>query len=366
MLRRVAVCLLVAVAPVASAMETVRISLGAHDDRLLVQGEALAYGMDADDAVLTPASAPKLWIRNVKGRLYVGDAPWMEEAIRLRAGEDDLDAGVPGAEAIKAGELEVRGDLVIRARGARLMVINVVSLEDYLAAVLGSEMPRSFPDEALKAQAVAARTYALHKKLAAWDADYHMGASVLHQVYGGVAREDARTRAAVEATRGEVLTWELAPAETYFHASCGGQTESGLHALARDLPYLQPVRCGCGELKVSRWSLSLTPEALRAEFPGASALETVGRTPTGRVRMVRLGASEVDAVRFRARVGYSKVRSLHFEARRSGDGFELEGRGSGHGAGMCQWGAKVFSDQGWSYRQILRHYYPGTELQRLY
>src|SRR5919204_152232 len=93
-------------------------------------------------------------------------------------------------------------------------------------------------DAALKAQAVAARTYALHKKLEAYDEPYHLGSSVLHQVYGGLRREDERTRAAVEATRGEVLTWELQPIEAYFHAACGGHTEEGLPALSRDLPYL--------------------------------------------------------------------------------------------------------------------------------
>ncbi|MDQ3264892.1 MAG: SpoIID/LytB domain-containing protein [Myxococcota bacterium] len=367
MLRPVALTAAVLLALPAPAFETVRIAMGPVDDRVLIQGQGLAYGSDADDARLTAAPSGALVVRNVKGRLYLDGAPWLGESVRFRAGEDLRDAGVPGPEPIKAGSLEVRGDLVVRARGGRLVVINVVSLEDYLAAVLGSEMPRSFPDEALKAQAVAARTYALHKKLQAYGEDFHLGASVLHQVYGGLAREDARTRAAVEATRGQVLTYDLAPIEAYFHASCGGKTESGLQALGRPLPYLRPVACGCGALASSHWNLTLPREELATLFPGASGLTPDGLTATGRVRRVQLGGVETDAVRFRAKVGYSRVRSLAFEVVSSDQrAFHLRGRGSGHGAGMCQWGAKLYADQGWDYLQILSHYYPGTELQTLY
>ena len=89
------------------------------------------------------------------------------------------------------------GDVVVRLYKEGLQLINVIPLEDYLSAVLGSEMPTSFPLEALKAQAVAARTYALQKKLEAYGSPFYMGSSVLHQVYGGVNQrgpEDARRR----------------------------------------------------------------------------------------------------------------------------------------------------------------------------
>ena len=104
---------------------------------------------------------------------------------------------------------------------------------------------------------MAARTYALQKKLESLDEPFYLGSSVLAQVYGGTHREDRRSRAAVDATRGEVLTYELAPIEAYFHSSCGGRTEAGPAALNRDLPYLKSVECPCGGIPQSRWSATL-------------------------------------------------------------------------------------------------------------
>ena len=98
----------------------------------------------------------------------------------------------------------------------------------------------------------------------------------------------------------------------------------------------------------------------------ASSLAVVSRTATGRAREVRVGRRTLDAITFRAKLGYDKVKSLSFDVEESGDGYVLKGKGYGHGAGLCQWGAKVYADEGWDFRRILEHYYPGAELQRLY
>jgi len=272
--------------------------------------------------------------------------------------------------ALSAGGRTVRGEVVVRSHKGHLQLVNVVTLEQYLAAVLGSEMPVSFPEEALKAQAVAARTYALQKKLEALGQPFHLGSSVLHQVYGGLAREEARTRAAVEATRGEVLTYELAPIEAYFHASCGGRTEGGQAALGRPLPYLASVPCTCGRTAQAHWEVALQPQELKALF-GAEVrkLEVDGRSGTGRVQGLRGGGRRLDAVSFRQKLGYTRVKSLWFEVlqpRKKGQPVVLRGNGYGHGAGLCQVGARTHAEDGWDYRRILAHYYPGAELQRVY
>ncbi|MFL5303297.1 MAG: SpoIID/LytB domain-containing protein, partial [Anaeromyxobacteraceae bacterium] len=135
-----------------------------------------------------------------------------------------------------AGEVEVR-----RGQATGLDVVHAIPMEDYVAAVTASEMPASFPPEALRAQAVAARTFAIHRKLEAV-ADgrpWHVGATVLDQVYRA-APVDPRARAAADATAGLVLAHDHVPVEAYFHAACGGRTEDGLAALGRDLPYLAP------------------------------------------------------------------------------------------------------------------------------
>jgi len=270
---------------------------------------------------------------------------------------------------IRVGRSRIRGDLVVRVHRNRLQLINVLPLEDYLFGVVGAEMPLAFPEEALKAQAVAARTYALRKKLDTVDQPSHLGSSVLHQVYRGLSREDPRIGASVEATRGEVLTYNLEPIEAYFHASCGGRTETGQAALSRDLPYLQPVECPCGKLAASRWELVVASAELSSALKGreADSLSIASRSETGRVRMLSAGAGTwVDAVDFRQRLGYGKLKSLWFEIEKLADGIRIKGRGYGHGAGMCQWGAKALADAGWNYRRILLHYYPGVEIQQLY
>ncbi len=350
----------------AGAVETMRISMGTEQAEVRVTGEALSFGEDDEEAVFKPVPTGRVTVRLEKGRLTLNGAPVVGDAVRFRAGEWATDAGVPGG-AVRAGGVLVRGDVVVRAGRTGLEVINVIPLEEYLVGVLGSEMPKSFPPEALKAQAVAARTYALHRKLEAYDEPYHLGSSVLSQVYRGLAAEDARTRQAVESTRGLVLTYELAPIEAYFHASCGGRTESGLDALGRELPYLVPVDCPCGRLKVSRWQVKL-PAAELSERLGleTSQLRVVDRSRTGRARRVLVASRTIDAVTFRERLGYSRVKSLAFEVRPGDGAFTLTGRGLGHGAGMCQWGARALAESGWDFERILAHYYPGTELQVLY
>lgn len=362
MWRPVALLLAFLIPAVAGAVETMRIAMGEGTQEVRIQGPSLAWGPDSEEAVFSPGETAVVTVRRHQGKLELNGALYPDESVRFRAGGEAVNAP------LKAGGFEVRGDVVVRLHRDRLQLINVIPLEDYLAAVLGGEMPVSFPLEALKAQAVAARTYALQRKLETYSEAFHLGSSVLHQVYKGLHREDARTRSAVLATRGEVLTFELEPIEAYFHSSCGGRTETGLNALQRDLPYLQSVDCPCGSLPASRWTLHLSENevtaALRHSSPG---LSVTSRTRTGRVqRLNSAGGGEWDGVTFRQRLGYSRVKSLGFDLTKSSDGYHLTGRGYGHGAGLCQWGAKALADKGMGYRDILSHYYPGTELQQLY
>jgi stage II sporulation protein D len=345
----------------APAEEMVRIDMGAQEGTAVVSGRGLSVGLDVDEGAFSPWAGESLEVTLAPGGVWVKGEAAPREAVRVRAGEGG---------ALGAVGRTVRGEVVVRAHRGRLQLVNVVTLEQYLAAVLGSEMPASYPDEALKAQAVAARTYALQKKLEALGQPFHLGSSVLHQVYGGLAREEARTRAAVEATRGEVLTADLAPIEAYFHASCGGRTESGQAALGRPLPYLASVPCTCSRTPQARWELSLPHAELKALFGGeVTRMEVDGRTATGRVQGLRAGGRRLDAVSFRQKLGYTRVKSLWFDVvqpKKKGQPVVLRGQGYGHGAGLCQVGARTHAEDGWDYRRILGHYYPGAELQRIY
>ncbi|MEW5742021.1 MAG: SpoIID/LytB domain-containing protein [Myxococcota bacterium] len=340
----------------ARAAETMRIAMGGEVASVELSGEGLSVGDDDDEAQFE-ALGERATVTWSGGHLAIDGKPSPREVLRFRAAK-------PGT--LSALGTRVHGDVVVLPGKSKLLAINVLPLEEYLVGVLGSEMPRSFPLEALKAQAVAARTYALNKKLEQYGQPFHLGSSVISQVYKGLDVEDQRTREAVDGTRGLVLTWMLQPIEAYFHASCGGRTEAGADALGRDLPYLRAVDCPCGKLPSSHWTLTLNAQELAALFKKAAGLEVQGRTRTGRVRRVAVGPRSVDAVTFRERVGYMKLKSLDFEVEKAKDGWRLDGHGFGHGAGMCQWGARVYAEKGWGFEKILQHYYPGTELQTLY
>ncbi|MBL8917601.1 MAG: SpoIID/LytB domain-containing protein [Myxococcaceae bacterium] len=357
---RVAVVLLFGVwARVAFGAETMRIAIGPEVASVAVQGSGLACGDDVDEADFVSLGREALVIRRRGDALTLDDAPLPAGAIRCRAAK---------SAALSVNGVKVQGDVVVVNGRLQLVAVNVLPLEAYLAGVLGSEMPKTFPLEALKAQAVAARTYALNKKLEQYGQPFHLGSSVISQVYRGLEADDPRTRQAIEETRGLVLTWQLQPIEAYFHASCGGRTESGLEALGRDLPYLKSVSCPCARLPTSHWTLKVAPKELAPVAGGkASGLQVQGRSATGRARRVQVGARSIDAVSFRERLGYMRLKSLDFEVERhGGDGWVLKGHGFGHGAGLCQWGSRLLADAGRDFAGILQHYYPGTELQQLY
>jgi stage II sporulation protein D len=341
--------------------EDVRILLSMGHGELRVTGDELKL-TEGDDAARTLSGPARLACRGdriaAEGQLYP------ETVIVSAAGP----LGVLGRT--------LRGEVEVSCAAGRWTAINVLPLETYLVAVLGGEMPPAFPAEALKAQAVAARSYALMRKIDARDSGklYHLSANVLSQVYAGLASEDSRAIAAVEATRGEVLAQGVTPVEAYFHASCGGETESGSAALGRALDYLKPVACPCQRHSpYAHWQLSLSATELGAATGLASvtSVEVISRTGGGRASRVRLrgpkGEEKIEsAIQLRAALGYQKLPSTWFDVHADGDHLVFEGRGSGHGAGMCQWGAKSLAESGQGYREILAHYYPGTEIQRIY
>ena len=270
----------------------------------------------------------------------------------------------------------LRGRVETQCDGDLWLAINVLPIESYLAAVLGGEMPASFPGEALKAQAVAARSYALMRKIEAREIGrpYHLGATVLSQVYRGLDHEDPRTASAVSATQGEVLAVGITPVEAYFHASCGGKTESGAAALDRPLDYLKSVSCPCeNHSPYAHWRAEIGAAELGKAVGLTSAIgcEVISRTSSGRAARVQVqsekgGMRTILANQLRTAIGYQKLPSTWFEVHREGGRFVFEGRGSGHGAGLCQWGARLLAEQGKDYRAILDHYYPGTTVERIY
>ena len=197
---------------------------------------------------------------------------------------------------------------------------------------------------------------------------------MLSQVYLGLDHEDPRTAAAVLATQGEVLALGVTPVEAYFHASCGGRTESGAAALDRPLDYLKSVSCPCeNHSPYAHWHAELSGAELGKAVGLAPVVEceVVSRTGSGRAARVQVrsekgGVRTILANQLRTANGYQRLPRTWFDVHREGDHFVFTGRGTGHGAGLCPWGARIFAEQGKDYRAILDHYYPGTTVERIY
>jgi len=357
MFRFLAPLLLLFVPLLVRAETIIRIAVVEGAEAITVRAEGLRVRALTDDGYYEPLpDGVARLTRRGDGVVLAGRAP--APAVKLRADGP-----------IAVGDKTVRGAVEVLPDAGGLLVVNELSMEKYLAAVLGSEMPPSFEPEALKAQAVAARTYAVAKKIAAEGMPFHLGSTVLAQVYGGVHREDPRTRAAVEATEGQVLVWDHAPIEAYFFSSCGGTTEFGAEALGRPLPYLTGHACPeAADAPGSRWSLTLSAAELgrKLGMKPVRSVEIETRTKTGRARTVLVDGRRFTAVELRQRLGYGQLKSLAFEVRHSGGSFHFHGRGQGHAAGLCQWGAQQAAKEGWDWRRILAHYYPGAEIRKMY
>jgi len=352
----------------AKAEETIRIAIKEKQGALVVQGERLWFAPSPAETEEEPRwkelKGGLAHFSHQRGKLWLNAKPMEAQSLLLGAGKKSSEVGrLP----LVLSGMALRGQVEIFANNQGLLAVNILPLEEYLMGVLGKEMPKSFPMEALKAQAVAARTYALQKKLQRLGHIQHLGASVLHQVYGGLSAEDEKTREAVLKTRGQVLLFGIEAIEAYFHASCGGLTETGKEALTRELPYLQARACPCHNTKAARWQAHLSEAELKKTFALANGHLAPGLTSsTGRYKTLLVGGKSIPAAEFRRRLGTTRIRSLKFRITKEKGGYALTGEGYGHGAGMCQWGAKRLAESGKTHVEILQHYYTGSQLMTLY
>ena len=296
-----------------------------------------------------------------------------------------------------------RGTVEIVRDTVGITLVNRLPLEAYLLGVVSAEMGRRnlAEFEALKAQAVVSRTYALRnlRRRAALGFDLHAG--VADQVYSGTGSETPEGLEAVRSTRGMVLTYRGAPIDAFYFSTCGGQTADGVEAFrAASRPYLRSFPdvdgAGAAYCRISpryRWREEWTGDALRGTLrrtlPPATGVsgEQVGevrdvwvaqRTGSGRVGRlaITLRSNQVmvdgPAVRQVLRPASGELlRSAAFALTATGAGRGItrlvaEGSGAGHGVGLCQWGAVGRSRAGHDFQRILAAYYPGAALQRVY
>jgi len=271
------------------------------------------------------------------------------------------------------GLLELR-----RTPSGRLTVINEVDLEEYLYGVLKMEVDPAWPAAALRAQAVAARTLALHSLNRFAGEGYDVRATTDTQVYGGVAAEDPRTTAAVDETRGVVMTYQGRPIFAAYHSDSGGYTESSEFVWGGRYPYLQgvpdPYSTGAPN---HEWSVRMDLRTFEDRLRGAgrmvdaiSGVAVMSTTPSGRAGTVQItGAHGTLVLRgsdLRTTLGPDVLRSTLFIVRVTPDEqpmVEFLGRGSGHGVGLSQWGARGMAAAGRTFQEILSYYYTGIEFE---
>jgi stage II sporulation protein D len=269
----------------------------------------------------------------------------------------------------------VSGDVRVLDDGKALQVVNDLDLEEYVKGVVPSEMNAGWHPEALKVQAVAARTYAVHQRMMNSAREYDLVASTQDQVYRGRQGVDRRIQQAVETTRGLILTHQDTPIFAAFSSTAAGPTEDASNVWAKELPYLKGVECPFdGNSPYYQWQTKLQFMDLEAMFKrqgiligNISAVSIFSRSRAGRVTRLRVTHSDGDLVvrgeEFRRLVGYLTIPSTQFELGTKVDEIVLTGRGAGHAVGLCQWGAKELAERGYSYDSILHYYFPSTDLK---
>jgi len=271
-----------------------------------------------------------------------------------------------------------KGDILLRAAGpGRLDIIESLSLEDYLCGVLPAEMSPDWPLEALKAQAVASRTYALKQLNPSKDYDITDGVEM--QVYKGSAVTSPRIAEAVYSTKGEILRYKKKLVTAFFHACCGGHTTATSSAWGEDLikPLSGVADSFCSDSHHYRWELFIASRDLLTfiQKQGSTALKIKGvkmhkKDRSGRSISLKFSTDQGNTTalvkELRNYAGTFEFKSTYItKITPVKNGYEFEGRGWGHGVGMCQEGAKTMANQGRLYRKILRHYYPGAAIERI-
>ena len=271
-----------------------------------------------------------------------------------------------------------RGVVELRRTAAgRLTVINELDLEEYLYGVLKNEVDPQWPTEALKAQAVASRTWALYSLNRFASEGYDVCATADCQVYRGVTAEDPRTSAAVDETRGEVMTYQGRPIFAAYHSDSGGSTESSELVWGGAYPYLRgvadPYSVGAPRHEwIVRMDLATFENRVRRSgrmITNVTGIEVAEATPSGRAALLRVAGAHgvllLKGAELRAVLG-ADLRSTLFTVRLVPDDppqVEFQGRGSGHGVGLSQWGARGMAEMGRRYQEILGYYYSGIAFE---
>ena len=354
-----------------SVPQTVRVLLARRRPELTVecpQG-GVWHWRDEEGAELVAETGTGPWVvQSANGRIVLNGKEQPPGDLEL----------TPVAGPLRVEDTAYRGNLLARPFPEGVSAFNVLDSERYLRGVVGAELYRSWPLEALMAQAVAARTFMLYAVAAKGYV------TRVDMAYRGMDKENGSADLACELTRGIVLTYADRVLPAYFQSTCGGHTTSVDKMFAMDvIPPLAGVPCDwCRSTRWYDWRADLSADEVAQSLQnrgiilqgdGANTsqtvetLETEGAEPDGYARFVVVnGEARVSASAFRLAMGGNVIRSPNFRVERRGEGFRFDGHGFGHGVGLCQWGAWGGARAGATWQDILLHYYPGATICRTY
>lgn len=355
------------------------------------QAPDLRVGLASGRASLTITPAEGKATAQTESSKTIALAANTAAAIRWQAGaflvgREKLRGDVLTIRPSGAGELALdgrryRGALELRHKSGGLTAVNIVPVDGYLRSVVPEEMPVDWPAEAIKAQSVAARSFALASRGRHAGEGYDLCTTTHCQLYTGTAAEKSASNAAIKATRGEVLTYGGKPIEALFHTDSGGMTENSEAVWGSHVPYLRAAKDT--PAKTMPWTKTISRADLERKLaakghdigkvrslalsPLAIGRAAKDRTASGRVKTMTVkgtkGTATLSGTTWRSLLG---LKSTLFDAKLTKDAVTFTGYGSGHGLGISQWGAKRLAESGKSYADILHHYYTGTTLQQLY
>jgi len=287
------------------------------------------------------------------------------------------------ADEARLGARRYAGSIKIFVAGNELCVVNITPVDDYLAGVLAAEMPQA-DLAALQAQAVVSRTFLVKNDQRHQQTGYQFCDLTHCQTYKGSDGVTAKIKRAVAETRDEILTFAHQPIAAYYSSTCGGFTgdDAGVWAKTADQPYLQSLADAGNKLDFCRnsphyrWRSRLPADSLHEIWrqrlgEPITSIAVAKKGTDGRVRELALMGNSLHLISgedFRAVtcrvIGWNTLKSTAFDLQFEKNTYIFEGRGLGHGLGLCQYGAMEMARRGYSYREILRHYFPDTDIQR--
>lgn len=377
----------------------IRIGLLVNRDSASLTGTGRFRVVDrASGEVIGTSSSGQIWKMQAKGAWIDVSAPG-GGAQGLYTGPIHVNP-LAREGRIRAADREYRGSMeVISNENGKLTVVNILDVENYLRGVVPPEIGKLKEDriEALKAQAVAARTYTVSNLGRRKALGFDLYSTVADQVYRGYSAEWSVADRAISETRGVIATYRGKPIAAQYSSTCAGETESIEDAWGgKPIPYLRSVQdrdrgsgdfCSHSPVYTWRveWNRNTLENILATKLPGLDPrkrgefslrdISIKSRSPTGRVQLLEIrsnhGTTTLRGTQIRSALrrpvrGQPMLRSTKFDLKFRTNTVVAEGGGYGHGIGMCQMGAIGMAGQGYKYEGILKHYYRGIDLKRVY